>query len=82
MSEQILKVESDPKDAQCVLITLRHQPKKLRLWGLKHPKVVVYKGHGDNWYRLPTFKPAPRRLVTLLKAISYGPQFKHLRYKL
>ncbi len=82
MSEQILKVETDPRDSDCILITLRHLPKKLHFWGSKQPRVAVYKGHGNSWYHIPSFKPAPSRLLPLLKAISYGPQYKHLRYKI
>ncbi|WP_196137489.1 hypothetical protein [Aliikangiella sp. G2MR2-5] len=82
MSEQIVKVESDPKDEGCIQITLRHLPKKYQFWRTNKPRLVVYKGHGDHWYRLPSFAPAPQRVVSLLKAISYSPQYKHLRYKL
>lgn len=82
MSEQILKVESDPRDADCIQITLRHLPGRFRFWQSKQPKIAIYKGHGNNWYHMPSFKPAPSRLIPLLKAISYGPQFKHLRYKI
>ncbi|TQV86526.1 hypothetical protein [Aliikangiella coralliicola] len=82
MSEQILKVEADPRDQACIQITLRHSPRKFQFWRSATPQVVVYKGHGNNWYRLPSFKPAPSRLIPLLKAISYGPQFKHLRYRI
>ena len=82
MSDQILKVESDPRDSDCIQITLRHHPQKFRFWRVSAPRVAVYKGHGNDWYRLPSFTPAPNRLVPLLKAISYSPQFKHLRYKL
>ncbi len=81
MSEQILKIESDPKDHGCIQITLRHMPGKFKFWQ-RTAQVSVYKGHGNNWYHLPSFKPAPSRLIPLLKAISYGPQFKHLRYKI
>lgn len=82
MSEQILKIEADPRDEDCIQITLRHLPRRFHFWRTTQPQVIVYKGHGSNWYRLPSFKPAPQRLVPLLKAISYGPQFKHLRYRI
>lgn len=82
MSEQIVKVEADPLDQDCIQITLRHLPSRLKFWQAKEPQIVIYKGHGNHWYRLPSFRPAPSRLVPLLKAISYGPQFKHLRYKI
>lgn len=77
MSEQILKIEHDPKDKGCIQITLRHTPGKLLFW--KQATVSIYKGYGRSWYHLPSFKPAPSRLIPLLKAISYAPQFKHLR---
>lgn len=80
MSEQILKVETDPRDDKCIQITLRHHPKRFHFWQSNNPYVVIYKGHGEHWYRLPSFKPAPNRLIPLLKSISYAPQFKHLRY--
>ena len=82
MSEQILKIEADPIDADCLQITLRHMPNRFNFWKPQQAKIAVYKGHGAHWYRLPSFKPAPSRLVPLLKAISYGPQFKHLRFKI
>ena len=82
MSEQILKVEIDPRDSACLQITLRHQPRRFRFWRSSHAQVAVYKGHGNDWYHIPSFKPAPNRLIPLLKAISYGPQFKHLRLNL
>ncbi len=82
MTDQIIKVEADPKDEGCVQITLRHIPSKLQFWRSKQPQTIVYKGHGNSWYKLPNFKPAPSRLVPLLKAITYAPQYKHLRYKI
>ncbi|TQV76571.1 hypothetical protein FLL45_01010 [Aliikangiella marina] len=82
MSDQILKVETDPKDADCIQITLRHLPVKYKFWQSQRPIIAKYKGHGSHWYHVPSFKPAPSRLIPLLKAISYGPQFKHLRYKI
>ena len=82
MSDQIIKVEADPKDEGCIQITLRHLPKKFHFWRPSVPQTIVYKGHGNHWYRLPEFKPAPNRLIPLLKAVSYAPQFKHLRYKI
>lgn len=81
MSEQIVKIETDPKDDACMLITLRHLPNRFNFWQRK-AKIAVYKGHGQHWYRLPSFTPVPTKLLPLLKAISYGPQFKHLRYDL
>jgi hypothetical protein len=82
MSEQILKIETDPRDMDCLQITLRHLPSRFSFFKSRQPSVAVYKGHGSSWYHLPSFKPAPSRLIPLLKAISYGPQFKHLRYKI
>lgn len=81
MSEQILKVEPDPRDENCFQITLRHVPKKYRFWRSSEPKVVIYKGYHNDWYCFPSFQPAPSSLIPLLKAISYGPQFKHLHFK-
>ena len=82
MSEQIIKVEADPRDMDCLLITLRHLPSRFGFFKTRPARVAVYKGHGSSWYHVPSFKPAPSRLIPLLKAISYGPQFKHLRHKI
>jgi hypothetical protein len=82
MADQILKVERDPKDSDCLLITLRHHQKSIFFLSSKKTITKVYKGHGRDWYCLPSFNPAPSRLLPLLKAISYSPQFKHLRYQL
>jgi len=82
MSEQILKIEVDPRDDACIQITLRHLPKRRLFTSQTKARTVTYKGHGRDWYCLPSFKPAPTRLLPLLKAISYGPQFKHLRFNL
>lgn len=82
MNQQILKIEADPKDANCLKITLR-QPSRYRLFrSNKTTEIVTYKGYGRNWYCLPSFKPAPNNLIPLLKDISRGQQFKHLRTKL
>ncbi len=80
MSEQIIRIESDPIDKDYLLITLRHLPRKLYFWQAAKSYLAVYKGHGNNWYHLPSFKPFPSRLVPFLKAISYSHQYKHLRY--
>jgi len=79
MSEQIIKIEADPLDENCFFITLRELPRRLNPFSPKKPRVVVYKGYANNWYRLPDFTPAPAKKRQLLKAISQGPQFKHLR---
>jgi hypothetical protein len=81
MTEQIIKIEPDNRDEGCLLITLRHLPSRLCFWRSNKSYLAVYKGHADQWYHIPSFKPAPSRLIPLLKAISYGPQYKHLRYK-
>jgi len=82
VNQQIVKIESDPKDQDCLQITLRQLPSKMQFWRKKEIKLVTYKGYGRNWYCLPSFKPAPNKLVPLLKEISRGPQFKHLRINL
>lgn len=79
MSEQILKVEIDPRDSDCILITLRHLPERSIFKKSQAARTALYKGHGNDWYCIPSFKPAPNRLVALLKSISYGHQYKHLR---
>lgn len=82
MSEQIIKVQQDPKDAECILITLRHMPKRFVFWRTQAHRITTYKGHGRHWYHLPSFTPAPAKIIPLLKAISYSPAYKHLRYQL
>ena len=79
MSEQIINIESDPLDENCLQITLRELPGRLNPFARKKAQLVVYKGYANNWYRLPDFTPASARRRNLLKAISQGPQFKHLR---
>ena len=79
MNEQIIKVEADPKDQACTLITLRHMPNRLIFWKKKQSEVLTYKGHGNHWYQLPCFTSAPSKLIPLLKEISSSPQFEHLR---
>ncbi len=82
MNQQIVKIEVDHKDQACLKITLRQKPSRLEFWRNQAPQLVTYKGYGRNWYCLPSFKPAPSRYIPLLKAISRGPQFRHLRIKL
>ncbi len=82
MSEQIVKIEIDPRDNDCILITLRHLPEPTFFSRTKTAHTAIYKGHGNDWYCIPSFQPAPNRLVSLLKAISYSHQYKHLRYNL
>jgi hypothetical protein len=82
MDQQIVKIEVDRKDQACLKITLRQAPRRFAFWRKKEKQLVTYKGYGRNWYCLPSFKPAPSHCVPLLKAISRGPQFRHLRIKL
>jgi len=82
MTDQILKVEISPLDDDCIEITLRHLPKRRLFSANTEAQTIVYKGHGRDWYCLPSYTPAPPRLLPLLMAISYGPQFKHLRLNL
>ncbi len=82
MNEQIIKVESDTKDQGCLKITLRQSPNAFIFWKKNSSQLVTYKGYGKNWYCIPSFKPAPNRIIPLLKQISQGSQFRHLRAKL
>jgi len=82
MNEQIIKIETDPKDHDCLQITLRQKPLRIQFWRKQEAKLTTYKGYGRHWYCLPSFRPAPTKLIPLLKQISQGPQFKHLRFKL
>ena len=82
MNEQIVKIEADPKDHGCLQITLRQMPPRIKFWRKQQSQLITYKGYGRNWYCLPSFKPAPSKIVPLLKQISRGSQFRHLRYKL
>ena len=82
MKQQIVKVENDPKDQACLQITLRQMPERIKFWRKQHPQLITYKGYGRHWYCLPSFKPAPSKIVPLLKQISRGSQFRHLRVKL
>jgi len=82
MNEQIVKIETDSIDQDCLQITLRQTPIRMQFWRKQEAIVTTYKGYGRHWYCLPSFKPAPTKLVPLLKQISQGPQFRHLRYKL
>jgi hypothetical protein len=82
MNHQIVKIEVDQKDDACLKITLRQLPSRIQFWRSDRAQLVSYKGYGRNWYRLPCFKPASNQTARLLKEISRGPQFKHLRYKL
>lgn len=82
MNEQIVKIETDPKDQGCLQITLRQTPPRIKFWRKQEPQLMTYKGYGRNWYCLPSFRPAPNKIVPLLKQISQGRQFRHLRVKL
>lgn len=82
MNQQIVKLEVDPKDQACFQITLRQLPSRIEFWKSNQSELITYKGYGRSWYCLPSFKPAPAKISRLLKEISRGPQFKHLRYQL
>lgn len=82
MIQQIISVVADPKDQACLQITLRQLPSKIQFWRSNKSQLMTYKGYGRNWYCLPSFKPAPNKTARLLKEISRGPQYKHLRYQL
>jgi len=82
MNQQIVSIEIDPIDQACLQITLRQLPSRIRFWKSAKSQLITYKGYGRNWYCLPSFKPASNKTSQLLKEISRGPQFKHLRYKL
>lgn len=82
MNQQIVKIESDPKDQDCLQITLRQLPSSIQFWKKQESQLMTYKGYGRHWYCLPSFKPAPNKLIPLLKEISRGQQFRHLRVKL
>ncbi len=82
MNEQIIKIESDPKDNDCLEITLRQPRNRAKFWIKQEPQLATYKGYGRHWYCLPTFKPAPSNIIPLLKEISRGSQFRHLRKNL
>jgi len=82
MNEQIVKIETDSIDQDCLQITLRQTPVRLQFWRKQKSRLTTYKGYGRHWYCLPSFKPAPTKLVPLLKQISQDPQFRHLRFNL
>ncbi len=82
MNQQIIKIITDPKDQKCLLITLRISPNRFKFWGKQTSTLITYKGYGRNWYCLPDYQPAPKKLIPLLKEISRGPEFRHLRTKI
>ncbi len=82
MNQQIVQILKDPIDQDCLQITLRQPANPLLFWRAKESALVTYKGYGRHWYCLPSFKPAPRKVVPLLKEISRGPEFRHLRIAL
>ncbi len=82
MKQEIVHILKDPKDHDCLQITLRQTIKAFAFWKPRQTRLVTYKGYGRHWYCLPSFKPAPRKVIPLLKEISRGPEFRHLRLAL
>jgi len=77
---EIIKVNADRLDPECLVVTLRHIPGRVaRLVLGARDRVVTYKGRVSAWYVPPSFRPADTDTSQFLDNIASSREFAHLR---
>lgn len=80
MRMEIIKVQADRLDPECLVVTLRHVPGTVaKLLLSARAKVVTYKGRHQAWYIPPSFRPADTDTSRFLDSIASDREFAHLR---
>ncbi|NQD38153.1 hypothetical protein HPT27_14070 [Permianibacter sp. IMCC34836] len=80
MRLEIIKVNADRLDPECLVVTLRHVPGSIARFMLgARDKVVTYKGQVSAWYVPPSFRPADADTSRFLDSIASSREFAHLR---